>query len=73
MLEGSSEYEREMALLGFGGSSYPSSPRISLTSTPIIKSTELIKLRQIGSGQYGDVYEGKCRGVRVAIKVLNLS
>jgi hypothetical protein len=48
------EFEREMALLGLGGP-----PKVSITSTPIIKSTELERIRKIGSGQYGEVYEGR--------------
>jgi hypothetical protein len=47
------EFEREMALMGLGGP-----PKVSITSTPIIKSTELQRIRKIGSGQYGDVFEG---------------
>lgn len=52
-MEDDAEFEREMALLGLGGP-----PKVSITSTPIIKSTELERVRKIGSGQYGDVYEG---------------
>ena len=42
----------------------------SAVVTPIIRPTELKYIRQIGSGTFGDVYEGTCRKQRVAIKKL---
>jgi hypothetical protein len=38
---------------------------------PVIKQNELHKERIIGEGQYGKVWEGRCRGEVVAVKVLN--
>uniref|UniRef100_A0A6B2L036 Protein kinase domain-containing protein n=1 Tax=Arcella intermedia TaxID=1963864 RepID=A0A6B2L036_9EUKA len=38
---------------------------------PVIKQNELHLDRIIGEGQYGKVWEGRCRGEVVAVKVLN--
>jgi serine/threonine protein kinase len=38
---------------------------------PDISSNEVNMAKKIGEGQFGLVYEGKCRGVTVAIKVLH--
>ena len=37
---------------------------------PILKKTDFVKGAQIGSGNYGNVFKGVCKGVDVAIKEL---
>lgn len=54
MNDSEAEFLREMELLGFN-----KPPQLDIVGMPTIKSSELVKVRKIGSGQYGDVYEGK--------------
>eukprot|EP01125_Pyxidicula_operculata_P013678 TRINITY_DN4545_c0_g1_i1.p1 TRINITY_DN4545_c0_g1~~TRINITY_DN4545_c0_g1_i1.p1 ORF type:complete len:525 (+),score=61.35 TRINITY_DN4545_c0_g1_i1:61-1635(+) len=42
-----------------------------LHGVPLIKRNELSLERTIGEGQYGKVWQGKCRGEVVAVKILN--
>lgn len=53
MNDSEAEFLREMELLGFN-----KAPQLDIVGMPTIKSSELVKVRKIGSGQYGDVYEG---------------
>ena len=39
----------------------------------IIKNVDLEELRELGSGTFGTVYHGKCRGTDVAIKRIKKS
>eukprot|EP01123_Difflugia_compressa_P008793 TRINITY_DN272_c0_g1_i2.p1 TRINITY_DN272_c0_g1~~TRINITY_DN272_c0_g1_i2.p1 ORF type:complete len:528 (-),score=105.30 TRINITY_DN272_c0_g1_i2:120-1703(-) len=41
-----------------------------LQDAPEIRREEIEEQELVGSGQYGDVYKGKCRGLDVAIKIL---
>jgi serine/threonine protein kinase len=43
----------------------------SFGHAPDISSNEVSMTKKIGEGQFGLVYEGKCRGVTVAVKVLH--
>lgn len=39
-------------------------------NAPVISAKELTKTKKLGAGQFGEVWQGKCRGVDVAIKYL---
>jgi len=40
-------------------------------TAPDIASSEVTLGRKIGEGQFGSVFEGRCRGIVVAVKVLH--
>eukprot|EP01124_Arcella_intermedia_P021173 TRINITY_DN2913_c0_g1_i3.p1 TRINITY_DN2913_c0_g1~~TRINITY_DN2913_c0_g1_i3.p1 ORF type:complete len:522 (+),score=121.48 TRINITY_DN2913_c0_g1_i3:19-1584(+) len=45
-------------------------PTKELEETAEINQEEIEELEQVGTGQYGDVFKGRCRGLDVAIKIL---
>jgi len=44
--------------------------KTEMSGAPEISKGEIEELELVGSGQYGDVYRGRCRGYEVAIKIL---